>query len=115
MSCCMISLNLTSSLFLSFDKHMIIFVLQVVKSEQERYVGSMLLEPRSLFIMTDDAYTTMLHGIAEREDDLVEPGKVFNCTEELANKRLERDTRISITVRNVEKVSKLSVMDMLKK
>ncbi|KAF1758045.1 hypothetical protein GCK72_014503 [Caenorhabditis remanei] len=75
----------------------------------------MLLEPRSLFIMTDHAYTTMLHGIAERETDLVEPGKVFNCTEELANKRLERDTRISITVRNVEKVSKLGVLDLLKK
>uniref|UniRef100_A0A1I7TR27 2OG-FeII_Oxy_2 domain-containing protein n=1 Tax=Caenorhabditis tropicalis TaxID=1561998 RepID=A0A1I7TR27_9PELO len=85
------------------------------RSEEERYVGSMLLEPRSLFIMTDDAYTTMLHGIAERDEDLVEPGKVFNCTEKMANKRLERDTRLSITVRNVEKVSKLGVFDLLKK
>ncbi|CAI2351478.1 unnamed protein product [Caenorhabditis sp. 36 PRJEB53466] len=75
----------------------------------------MLLEPRSLFVMTDKAYTTMLHGIAERETDLIEPSKVFNCPEELANKRIERDTRISVTVRNVEKVSKLGVFDLLKK
>uniref|UniRef100_A0A8R1I0P4 Uncharacterized protein n=1 Tax=Caenorhabditis japonica TaxID=281687 RepID=A0A8R1I0P4_CAEJA len=75
----------------------------------------MLLQPRSLFIMTDGAYTKMLHGIAEREDDLIEPGKVFNCPDDLANKRIQRDTRISITVRNVEKVSKLGVFDLLKK
>ncbi|VDO39437.1 unnamed protein product [Haemonchus placei] len=49
----------------------------VVESEEERYVGSMLLEPRSLFLMTDEAYVNMLHGIKEVKEDFIDE-KVFN-------------------------------------
>ncbi|CAB3406964.1 unnamed protein product [Caenorhabditis bovis] len=85
------------------------------RCEADRYVGSMILEPRSLFIMTDRAYETMLHGIAERDSDYIDPAKVFNCRPELENKTIQRGTRISITIRNVAKVSKLNVFEMLKK
>ncbi|CAD6194693.1 unnamed protein product [Caenorhabditis auriculariae] len=66
----------------------------------------MLLEPRSLFLMTDDAYTVMLHGIAERDADVI-GANVFNASDDLIGKTLERGTRISVTIRHVPKVSKL--------
>ncbi|KIH45101.1 hypothetical protein ANCDUO_24863, partial [Ancylostoma duodenale] len=50
------------------------------ESEEERYVGSMLLEPRSLFLMTDDAYENLLHGIKEVTEDVIDE-KVFNGEE----------------------------------
>ncbi|CAI5449208.1 unnamed protein product [Caenorhabditis angaria] len=86
--------------------------LQNVQSQPQRYLGSMLLEPRSLFIMTDEAYSTMLHGICERKTDYIDE-HCFNASPEQMNQVLTRGTRISITVRNVEKISKLSVTDML--
>ncbi|KIH60928.1 hypothetical protein ANCDUO_08809 [Ancylostoma duodenale] len=50
------------------------------ESEEERYVGSMLLEPRSLFLMTDDAYENLLHGIKEVTEDVIDE-KIFNGEE----------------------------------
>ncbi|EPB76568.1 hypothetical protein ANCCEY_04347 [Ancylostoma ceylanicum] len=61
------------------------------ESEEERYVGSMLLEPRSLFLMTDDAYENLLHGIKEVSEDVIDE-KVFNG-EEHRGKTLVRGTR----------------------
>ncbi len=67
---------------------------------------SLLLEPRSLNILTEDMYTKYLHGIAERNVDLLD-SKVINlesCLNVPEDKRLQRDTRISLTIRYVPKV-----------
>lgn len=75
-------------------------------------------EPRSLLVTTGCAYTDTLHGIAERKEDAdLDEGTVANwellsdeCRESLvANEgRSERTTRISLTYRDVLKVSKIS-------
>ncbi|KAE9420967.1 hypothetical protein Angca_002150, partial [Angiostrongylus cantonensis] len=86
---------------------------EYVESEEERYIGSMLLEPRSLFLMTDEAYVNMLHGIKEVTEDYI-GDRVFNGQQH-HGKTLVRGTRISITIRNVPVVSKFSVSDLISK
>ncbi len=85
----------------------------------KRYVGSMLLQPRSLVVVKDDMYLKYLHGIGQRSEDIIIEDKIFNsqfCTGKFApGNRVERNTRISMTIRNVPKVSKLSVQDLLLK
>ena len=75
-------------------------------------------EPRSLLVTTGSAYTDTLHGIAEvKEDTNLNPATVANwdllsdkSKEVLAANggRNERTTRISLTYRDVLKVSKVS-------
>ncbi|CAB4043082.1 alpha-ketoglutarate-dependent dioxygenase alkB homolog 6 isoform X1 [Paramuricea clavata] len=75
-------------------------------SLEQRHFMSLLLEPRSLNILTEDMYTKYLHGIAERNVDLLD-SKVINldsCFNVPENKRLLRDTRVSLTIRYVPKV-----------
>ncbi|KAK2801178.1 hypothetical protein FQN51_005493 [Onygenales sp. PD_10] len=81
-----------------------------------------LQEPRSLLITTGKLYTDFLHGIEEREKDTdLSPETV--CNWELLGDRdafaagsYERETRISLTYRDVLKVSKLgNVMNFLER
>ena len=67
---------------------------------------SLLLEPRSLNILTEDLYNVYLHGIAEREVDILD-NKVVNldmCCNIPTEKCLSRDTRVSLTIRYVPKI-----------
>ena len=75
-------------------------------TEEQRHFTSLLLEPRSLNILTEDMYTKYLHGITEREVDFLD-GKVINldsCFNVPENRELRRDTRVSLTIRYVPKV-----------
>lgn len=72
-----------------------------------------LQEPRSLLITTGKMYTDTLHGISEKEDDQdLEEGKIVNwpclgdSTPYLSGKA-QRDTRVSLTYRDVLKVTNL--------
>ncbi|KAK4552493.1 hypothetical protein LTR86_010337 [Recurvomyces mirabilis] len=74
-----------------------------------------LQEPRSLLVTCGTAYTETLHGIAEVEED-VELGEGTVANWELlgdregvleAGGRNVRETRVSLTFRDVKKVSKL--------
>lgn len=70
---------------------------------------SVLLEPKSLFLLTEDLYHNHLHGIAERTCDVTE--KVANldaCNAALAD-TLQRTTRISLTIRKVPKILKFKL------
>ncbi|KAH7729494.1 Oxoglutarate/iron-dependent dioxygenase [Aphelenchoides avenae] len=81
----------------------------------ERYVGSVLLEPRSLILITDTAYSRLLHGISVRDNDTMHE-RIFNRPDTLAHgTKLTRTTRVSLTIRNVPVVSKHGVLSMLKK
>ena len=76
----------------------------------DRYFMSVLLEPRSLFLLTEDLYHNYLHGIAERTCDTVTE-KVANldaCNATLGE-TLRRGTRISLTIRNVPKILKFKI------
>lgn len=75
-------------------------------SLEQRHFMSLLLERRSLNILTEDMYSKYLHGIAERNVDFLD-SKVINldsCFNVPENKRLLRDTRVSLTIRYVPKV-----------
>ncbi|KFA77990.1 hypothetical protein S40288_05244 [Stachybotrys chartarum IBT 40288] len=72
-----------------------------------------LQEPRSLLITTDEMYTDYLHGIADLEQDLdLGPGGVANWSllgdpDIYSGGRNTRQTRTSLTYRDVLKVSKI--------
>ena len=77
----------------------------------ERYFMSLLLEPRSLFLLTEDLYHNYLHGIAERTYDVV-TDKVANldaCNNATLGDILQRNTRISLTIRKMPKILKFKI------
>ena len=77
---------------------------------EERYVGSLFLAPRSLLILQDDAYTMYLHGIAEVGEDVVSRDVLnLSTIPHSLGDTVQRDTRISLTIRHVPKVLKNKV------
>ena len=72
-----------------------------------------LQEPRSLLIITGDVYTECLHGISEVTEDVdLGPNKIANwellkAPKDFTEGRHRRETRTSLTYRDVLKVSKL--------
>ena len=71
---------------------------------------TLLLEPRSLFLQTDELYKCYLHGIAPREIDNV-TDKVLNidsCRAKVGDV-LHRSKRVSLTIRHVPKTLKLKL------
>jgi alkylated DNA repair protein alkB family protein 6 len=70
-------------------------------------------EPRSLLITADKMYTDFLHGIADRKEDVdldqktVANWDLLRAPEAIKDGRSERQTRTSLTYRDVIKVSKL--------
>ncbi|XP_028398823.1 alpha-ketoglutarate-dependent dioxygenase alkB homolog 6-like isoform X2 [Dendronephthya gigantea] len=76
-------------------------------SLEERHFMSLLLEPRSLNILTEEMYTKYLHGIDERNVDILDD-KIINldsCSSINENNRsVSRGTRVSLTIRYVPKV-----------
>lgn len=72
-----------------------------------------LQEPRSLLITTDKLYTEYLHGIADIEEDMnLSEDTIVNWSllrdrQQFADGRNIRQTRTSLTYRDVLKVSKI--------
>lgn len=80
---------------------------------------SLLLEPCSLLILKDDMYNVYLHGIKETDQDAFNIDKIANY-EHLASFKntdagstLNRETRVSLTIRYVPKVLKLNTSSLL--
>jgi alkylated DNA repair protein alkB homolog 6 len=73
----------------------------------------MFQEPRSLLITTDDLYTEYLHGIADAKADIdlcegtIANWSLLRSPHLILKGKSERQTRISLTYRDVLKVSKL--------
>ncbi|KRY00043.1 Alpha-ketoglutarate-dependent dioxygenase alkB -like protein 6 [Trichinella pseudospiralis] len=81
-------------------------VLDLYETETRNYIGSFLLERRSLLIISEQLYTNFQHGIKEvKEDEITE--KILNyklCSEKCRiGEKIFRKKRISITIRNVPK------------
>jgi len=72
-----------------------------------------LQEPRSLLITTAEIYTDYLHGIAETKEEIslgpetISNWRLLRSPDDVANGKFERQTRTSLTYRDVVKVSKL--------
>ncbi|GAK64018.1 alkbh6 protein [Moesziomyces antarcticus] len=102
-------------------------IVRGARAREPSPVFSILQEPRSLLITTGDVYKSYLHGIAERKVDTpahlahvvnaellsdprlraaVEEAKKNVGSDSQDAEGLERDTRLSLTFRDVEKVSK---------
>ncbi|MCP9266098.1 Alpha-ketoglutarate-dependent dioxygenase alkB-like 6 [Dirofilaria immitis] len=68
--------------------------------KEERYLGSIFLERRSLILVSDDAYTNCLHGIADRPFDVIS-NHIFNL--ESINRHIgevmSRDLRSSLDLK----------------
>ncbi|XP_050421535.1 alpha-ketoglutarate-dependent dioxygenase alkB homolog 6 [Adelges cooleyi] len=81
-------------------------------------VYSIYLERRSLLILRESMYNDYLHGIEEIKEDIVDETllNIKSCGLDTKKGKiiLPRDTRISLTVRNVPKVAKLNLNNLLK-
>ncbi|XP_066928543.1 alpha-ketoglutarate-dependent dioxygenase alkB homolog 6-like [Clytia hemisphaerica] len=74
-------------------------------SLSSRYVGSFLLEPRSLVCFKEDMYHHYLHGIEERTTDILSEKKILNKTDDMnLSETKTRKTRISVTIRHFPKI-----------
>lgn len=87
-------------------------------NQEDRYVFSVYLEPRSLVVLKDDMYKTYLHGIKEVSQDLIESSdlivnydRIQKCN--IVDNIAKRDTRISLTIRNVPKVLKTNINSLI--
>lgn len=89
-------------------------------SPQQRYVASVLVQPRSLLVVQDQAYTHCLHGIKEvMQDELTDAvsnlGQMngqdsSNGNVLRAGDMMERGRRVSLTIRHVPKVIKSKIL-----
>ena len=83
---------------------------QPIKPLNERLKFGLLVEPRSLLVLKKDLYEMYLHGIDEVGKDALSE-KVLRLSEETKDLPdghvLERGTRISLTIRQVKKRSKM--------
>lgn len=80
-------------------------------------VYSLLLERRSLLILKDKMYNDYMHGIEEIKEDVINSSilNLKSCELNLQNESSwPRNKRISLTIRNVPKVSKLNLNSLVK-
>ena len=64
---------------------------------------------RSLVVLKDECYSSLLHGIQEVKEDQMDSSIVNLTEEEKVQSVMARDTRISLTIRHVPKTSKLKI------
>lgn len=78
---------------------------------ESKIVCQLLLEPRSLLIVSDDLYSKYLHSIAEVSQDLIASSlaNLELCTSfnGRVGELVERSRRISLTIRHVPKTSRI--------
>ncbi|XP_013881667.1 alpha-ketoglutarate-dependent dioxygenase alkB homolog 6 [Austrofundulus limnaeus] len=81
------------------------------QTEENRYLLSLLVRPRSLLILQDHMYRRLLHGIQGRDGDSL-TDRVVNLSAAGARPgdTLTRGTRVSLTIRHVPKVMKTKLV-----
>ena len=78
---------------------------------------SLLLEPRSLLVMRDDAYTSYLHGIDPVTQDVLTHASIANlsrCPGRQEGDVVQRTRRVSCTIRYVNNM-RMDLMQLLRK
>lgn len=80
-------------------------------NEKQKIVCQLLIERRSLLILKDDMYEKYLHSIDETTHDPITSHisniKYCNAFKDRCGETVERDRRISLTIRHVPKTSKI--------
>lgn len=77
---------------------------------------SLLLERRSLLVLQEKMYNNYMHGIEEITSDIINDSisNLKFCGSHMQNgESLLRSKRISLTIRNVPKVSKLNLNSLM--
>jgi len=84
---------------------------QATDTSKYRHYMSLLLEPRSLLLLTDDLYKNYLHGIDTVTNDTIDSSvqNIHLCKAKLGE-TLTRSTRVSLTIRYVPKVLKAKLL-----
>ncbi|XP_013377995.1 PREDICTED: alpha-ketoglutarate-dependent dioxygenase alkB homolog 6 isoform X3 [Chinchilla lanigera] len=79
-----------------------------------RPISSLLLEPCSLLVLRDTAYTRLLHGIAAAHVDALDanslPANAAACQSAQPGACLVRGTRVSLTIRRVPRVLRAGLL-----
>lgn len=87
-------------------------VLEFLDSVNRNLICNILLERRSLVIVQYDMYKIYMHSIDEISEDKISDkcANLHYCNSNISDGDiLQRDTRISLTIRNVPKVCKLKL------
>ncbi|XP_076252030.1 putative RNA/DNA demethylase ALKBH6 [Rhynchophorus ferrugineus] len=94
---------------ISCGSHTILEFLE--NNEKRQKVCRLLLEPRSLVVIKDDMYSKYLHSIQDIKADIVSDClNLQQCNKKYhTNEAINRETRISLTIRNVPKVLKIKL------
>ncbi|KAH9519443.1 Alpha-ketoglutarate-dependent dioxygenase alkB 6 [Bulinus truncatus] len=96
------------------DDHIAVSFLKQSSGEslyENRYLFSVLLEPRSLILVCDDMYKVYLHGINENFSDVVTDKVInLNSVSYVKGETIDRKTRISLTFRYVPKLLKSKLL-----
>lgn len=95
---------------ISCGSHTILNFLE--NNEHRENICTLLLERCSLVIIKNLMYSMYLHSIKEVDFDIIDEGCVNlpNCAKRyFVGNKLKRDTRISLTIRNVPKVIKIKL------
>lgn len=105
------TISLGSHTFLDFYRPISSLEDDVPQTEENRFLFSLLVKPRSLLILQDDMYQRLLHGIQPCAQDTVTE-KVLNLSAAGAQpgETLTRGTRVSLTIRHVPKVIKTKLL-----
>ncbi|XP_075555357.1 putative RNA/DNA demethylase ALKBH6 isoform X2 [Dermacentor variabilis] len=83
-------------------------------TETNSHIGSLLLERRSLLITSGAMYTDYLHGIEGRTKDIIDDSiKNVDACSVKQGTVLQRETRVSLTIRVVPKVLRANVLQAL--
>ena len=77
--------------------------------ERDKVAFSLFLEPRSLLIQAGNMYDNYLHGIEEKYEDIVDNSILNVPSNYQMNLSLKRGTRVSLTIRQVQKLSKIKI------
>uniref|UniRef100_A0A1A8L6L6 AlkB, alkylation repair homolog 6 n=1 Tax=Nothobranchius pienaari TaxID=704102 RepID=A0A1A8L6L6_9TELE len=81
------------------------------QTEENRFLFSLLLQPRSLLILQDEMYQHLLHGIQScSQDNLTDQVLNLSAAGAQLGETLTRGTRVSLTIRHVPKVIKTKLM-----
>lgn len=81
------------------------------QTEENRFLFSLLVKPRSLLILQDDMYQRLLHGIRPCDQDtLTEKAVNLLAAGTQPGETLARSTRVSLTIRHVPNVMKAKLL-----
>jgi alkylated DNA repair protein alkB family protein 6 len=99
----------------NLGSHTVLDFYEPAAGDGGRHVGSLLLEPRSLVVLSHSAYTDLHHGIRETNEDALDDS-LWNLDatayKDFSGRVVPRcAVRVSLTIRHVSKVLKVKLVN----